>query len=856
LVEAGVVFKALGVSLDDTINAVRTTDSKFINILTEQYNSAATKDDAIRKICKELPESQDEKFVKTILETELFYHTGILTPEKASLHLGYILKQLFSVVNGCRKCDDKENLSNKRLDSTGELIAYLFRGLFKLFVKTVMGQIKARSNPDPLTIIKSINVITYGISSCFLTGNWTHQKSADYMRVGVSQVLSVQNYGARQSYLRRIMLPNGTKGKVQKARYLHASHFSFICPYETPEGDTVGLVTNLAVTTSVSVRIPSCEIEPIIRLLPGYSSNASNVQLILNGNIIGFVDDEVKFRKEFNECRKMGFVEKYVSYVFLYHINEVHISSDAGRLVRPLFLVFGLPQIIEKEGTFNELVEKGYIVFRDVWELEQAVVGIDENDLFKNKCDYVEICPAGTMMGIMASVIPFANHSQSPRNAYQASMGKQAIGIASQAYQYRYDTTLHVMDYPQKPITQSKMVNVLHFDEMSHGQMPIVAIMTCSGFNQEDSIILNKGSLDRGLFSVMTYKTIVEEGKKRGNSEYETIGFPNVEYRKSDINYSYLQPNGIIRRDKTILLKVSDAIIGKTFNKMTKQEDGTRSFKTIDSTVVIKSGEEGYLDDVIDAMNNEGLRIIKIRIRLHRYPEIGDKFASSTAQKGTCGMIFRQEDMPFDQNGLTPDLIINPHAIPSRMTINMLIEMCLNIYGCKVGKIQDATTFAHHNIEDELSEKLSELGLDSYSTTLYSGTTGIKYPSKIFMGPSFYQRLKHMVSDKIHARMSGPLDPLTHQPVPGRSRDGGLRFGEMERDAVLVHGSTSMLREYMFLQSDKYIIPVCKICGTIPHTQTYCQICKSEDVEMKYTPYATKLAYQELMGMGIKIKIT
>jgi DNA-directed RNA polymerase II subunit RPB2 len=489
-----------------------------------------------------------------------------------------------------------------------------------------------------------------------------------------------------------------------------------------------------------------------------------------------------------------------------------------------------------------------------VWELEQAVVAMSVEDLKKNRCDYLEICPAATMMGIMASVIPLANHSQSPRNAYQASMGKQAIGFPSEAFQQRYDTTLHVLDTPQKPITRSEMVNCLHFDEMSHGANPVVAIMTFQGFNQEDSVILNKSSIDRGLFTTTTYKTIVEEEKKRGNSDFESICLPKFQYRNRNYDYTHLNDAGLVWKKNTWLAR-GTVIIGKTTNKMIKKEDGSRGLETSDTSITIKHGEEGYLDSVLDTANSDGIRIIKVRIRIPRIPEIGDKFASSTAQKGTCGMIYAQEDLPYDKNGIVPDLIINPHAIPSRMTINMLIEMCFNLVGCKLGHTMDATTFQHNNIEQELETWMKKAGLDTYMSELYSGFTGEKYPHKIFMAPCFYQRLKHMVVDKIHSRVAGPLDTLTHQPVAGRSRDGGLRFGEMEKDCMLSHGSTRTLKSCLFDKSDAYTIPVCSHCGNVPRQRNYCSTCEAQDIVFRNMPYATKLLFQELQGMGISIKI-
>jgi DNA-directed RNA polymerase beta subunit len=860
LLPAGLVFKALGISEDDMKKMTRIDDQEILDMLVHQHRMEVTMEEAIESIANDIAdETKDCMYVRDILTKELFYHVGDLTPEKSAQHLGYIIKKLIDTVYNRRGLDDKDNLANKRVDGTSSLMAFLFQILFKQFIKTVSNQMESKKNPDPVAIIKDIKTITHVMNQAFMTGNWNTQKSSLFTRVGVSQVLSMQNYGAKMSHLRRIMLPVGKKGKIPSARQLHASHFSFICPYETPEGDTVGLVSNLALSAQISVHAcPKLTTEVVKGMVAFRDDMNGRVQVLVNGHIVGSCDKGLAFVKEFNKYRLSDIIDNSVSIVRLIDENEVHIWTDEGRLLRPLFALGPRNKILYREDrvdTWNECMRKGKIVFREVWELEQAVVAMTEEDLKKNRCDYLEICPASTMMAVMASVIPLSNHSQSPRNAYQASMGKQAIGIPSTAYQQRYDTTLHVLDTPQTPLTKNEMMNVLHFDEMSHGAVPIVAIMTYRGYNQEDSVILNKGSLDRGLFRTTTYKTISEEEKKRGSSAFESICLPKFQYRNRNYNYSHLNEDGLVWKKNTFLKK-GTVIIGRTTKKMIKKDDGTRVAEITDSSVVIKHGEEGYLDKVLNTLNSEGARVIKVRIRIPRIPEIGDKFASSTAQKGTCGMIFPEEDMPFNKDGVKPDLIINPHAIPSRMTINMLIEMCFNLVGCKLGVEMDATPFKHRNIEDELMDWAKRAGIETYATTMMDGATGEIIPSKIFMAPCFYQRLKHMVADKIHARVTGPLDTLTHQPVAGRSRDGGLRFGEMEKDCMLSHGSTRVLKECLFDKSDKYAIPVCMGCGNVPDKRDFCDGCQEGKIEMKDMPYATKLLYQELLGMGMNLKIT
>jgi len=864
LLPAGMVFKVLGISTQDMISYCRIKPcvhrGKIISTLIQQYDQIENITDAIDFIAAELnDEKKDATYVQTILTKELFYHLGNLTPVKAGKNLGYMIKKLVDTVYNGRALDDKDNLANKRLDGVNSLISFVFQGLFKQFIKTVTNQMKGKKNPDPITVLKSVNNITYGLNMVFLSGQWNTQKSSSFTRLAVSQVLASQNfnYGSKLSHLRRIESNVGKKGKNPNARQLHSSHFSFICPYETPEGDTVGIVCNLALSATITCESSPDELYLVISHFNNFQeADNGPVLILINGAIVGTAKDGLSFTQEFLDYRESDMIDKQVSIVWIKSENEIHLHCDDGRLIRPLFSVNAANkakyQTIDQ--TWDQHVSAGNIVFREVWELEYAVVAMSESDLTKHKCDYLEIYPAGTMMAVMASVIPLSNHSQSPRNAYQASMGKQAIGIPSEAFQHRYDTTLNVLNIPQQPLARNELIPVLHFNEMSHGANPVVAIMTYMGFNQEDSIILNKSSIDRGLFTVTTYKTIVEEEKKRGSSDFETICLPKIEYRNRNFDYSLLNEQGLVWKKSTYLTK-NTVIIGKTTNKMVKNEQGVRVLKTRDASIVIKQGEECYLDSVLDTMNNEGVRVVKVRVRIPKIPEIGDKFASSTAQKGTCGMIYGQHDMPYDKNGICPDLIINPHAIPSRMTINMLIEMCFNLVGCKLGLHLDVTSFKHENIEKELSEWAERASLSEYTTTLYSAFTGEKFPNKIFMAPCFYQRLKHMVVDKIHARVSGPLDTLTHQPVAGRTRDGGLRFGEMEKDCMLSHGSTRILKECLFDKSDKYTVPVCSSCGTVPNKRNYCDICQDDNIETKNMPYATKLFYQELTGMGIKLSI-
>ena len=387
---------------------------------------------------------------------------------------------------------------------------------------------------------------------------------------------------------------------------------------------------------------------------------------------------------------------------------------------------------------------------------------------------------------------------------------------------------------------------------MVSGITAIVAVATYSGFNQEDSILLNQAAIDRGLFRSFAYKTIVAEEKKRSANSYENIGIPPKEIRCKSYNYQKLDSSGIIYEGKKVL--AGDVIIGKIITKSQKSSGE----QCIDNSIVVKTGEEGIIDKVFITTTPDGYRLVKIKIRNLRIPEIGDKFASRHAQKGTCGMILRTEDMPFTEDGTVPDIIINPHAFPSRMTINYFLEALGSKSAIHKGIERDCTAFSESstNIINHLYKELGDLGFNSNGyETMSSGYTGEQLSAKIFVGPVYYQRLKHLVGDKIHARDYGNVQSLTRQPLEGRSRDGGLRFGEMERDCMISHGVSGFLKERLFDMSDSFAINLCDKCGQITTSTTECHVCQHDVVKPTAIPYACKLLFQELGAMGIKIAL-
>jgi len=439
---------------------------------------------------------------------------------------------------------------------------------------------------------------------------------------------------------------------------------------------------------------------------------------------------------------------------------------------------------------------------------------------------HMEIHPS-MILGVCASIIPFPDHNQvscftveiycilmlgqSPRNTYQSAMGKQAMGIYLTNYQLRMDTMANILYYPQKPLATTRSMEYLKFSELPAGQNAIVAILCYSGYNQEDSVIMNQSSIDRGLFRSLYYRAYTDTEKNVGMQKVETFEKPDrnetlrMKHGSSD-RYAKLDIDGLISPATNV--NGDDIIIGKTAPIPPESEElGQRSqlHQKRDVSTPLKSTEQGVVDQVMITTNGEGLKFVKIRVRSTRVPQIGDKFASRHGQKGTIGITYRQEDMPFTAEGITPDIIINPHAIPSRMTIGHLVECLLSKLSTLTGSEGDATPFTDLTVES-VSKLLREKGYQSRGLEeMYHGHTGRKLQAQVYFGPTYYQRLKHMVDDKIHARARGPLQILTRQPVEGRSRDGGLRFGEMERDCMISHGIAGFLKERMYGEFVSYI---------------------------------------------------
>ncbi len=556
-------------------------------------------------------------------------------------------------------------------------------------------------------------------------------------------------------------------------------------------------------------------------------------------------------------------------------VQEVQINSDHGRVRRPLIIVKdGRPLLKEnhlekiKKGElgWQDLIRQGVIEYLDAEEEENAYIALSLDQVTEEHT-HVEIEPS-TILGITASLIPFPEHNRSDRNVYEAGMAKQALGIYAANFRLRMDTRGHVLHYPQIPLVKTHAMKTIGFDDRPAGQNFVVALLSYGGYNMEDALIFNQASIDRGLGRSTFFRSYESEERKYPGGQEDRFEIPSEDARgyKNPKVYRHLAEDGIVEPEAEVDGNKGEVIIGRTspprFIEEYQDFDMPMQFeRRRETSVSMRFGETGVADLVVITETQEGNKLVKVKMRSLRIPEVGDKFASRHGQKGVIGYIAKQEDMPFSEDGIVPDLIINPHAIPSRMTIGQLLELLSGLLASEQGKPVYATAFEGIS-SDDLISSLKEHGLQPYGRrVMYDGRTGEKLEAEVFVGIAFYQKLHHLVNDKIHARARGPVQILTRQPTEGRAREGGLKFGEMERDCLIGHGSAIILKERLLDESDKSEILVCERCGFLAYynrnkDKMECPICRDEVNVSKITiSYAFKLLVQELMSLGIAPKI-
>ena len=873
-------------------------------------NTVITQQDALKYITsyvmytpinmdKETGSKKKMEFTNDILANDLFPHCN--TKQQKIYFLGYMTNKLLQAKFDWIKQDDRDSYSNKRIDLTGTLLNNLFRNYFNKLVKDMEKQIikeinngSWKSTEQYMNIINMTNIykiiksttIENGLKKALSTGDFGI-KHTNSNKVGVAQVLNRLTYVSSLSHMRRISTPTDKRGKLIPPRKLHNTSWGYLCPAETPEGQSVGVVKNLSYMAHITIASNS---EPIYNnVMPHIIDIATckpnelfgKVKIFINGCWVGVVINPVEIYNSLKQKKYQGIINIYTSIVFDYKNAEIRICNDAGRLTRPLLRVENNHLVLKKsvihrikngELVWNDLLinsklSESVIEYIDPEEQASILIAMKpshletqwirkENTTEIYKYTHCEIHPS-TIFGVLASCIPFPDHNQSPRNTYQCAQAKQAMGVYVTNYENRMDKTSYVLTYPGRPLVDTRIMDMIRINDIPSGFTVIVAIMTHTGYNQEDSLLFNKGSIDRGLFQATIYHTEKDEDKQKVNGDEEIRCKPDATKTKGMkfANYNKVNSKGVI--PENTLVENRDIIIAKITPIKENRNDPSKIIKYEDKSRIYRTDEEIYIDKNYIDRNGDGYNFAKIRVRAVRKPVIGDKFSSRSGQKGTIGNIIPEEDMPFTKDGVRPDIILNPHAIPSRMTIGQLKETILAKVLLSLGLYGDGTSFGELAV-DSICEQLLKNGYETNGNELlYNGLTGEQHECSIFTGPVFYQRLKHMVLDKQHSRSIGPMVNMTRQPAEGRSRDGGLRFGEMERDTTVAHGAARFTKERLFDVSDKYSVFACKKCGMIASYNDAkhihrCRTCENRtDFSYVEIPYACKLLFQELITMNI-----
>lgn len=808
---------------------------------------------------------------------------------------------------------------------------------------------------DQMNDILSARILSDGMRYAFK--NCWGMKNAPCVSNSIVQDLERKSYMGTMSHLRRVMTPLSDSAKVRAPHSLHASSWGMMCPCETPDGAKVGIRKNLSVMAHITSGVSS---SPIITFLKnrkefstcnekGISTFANYTTFFVNGRLFGFSTEAPLLVRVLRLAKRNGYLNIFTSISWNVETQCVYISTDSGRCCRPVFCVtnkrldfsaenldwdvcvygrdagtvfppkqksrYGEKNTYEtalyKIATMKISLEElelalqktaGCIEYIDVDESNESLIALKEADLTSNhqKFKYCEIHPS-LILGILASNIPFLQCNPAPRNQFSGAQGKQATGVYATNFLNRMDIQNKVLLYGQNPIVSSRMTSYIHTDKLPYGINAVVAIMSHSGYNQEDSIIINKSALDRGLFASVNYRTYTcEEEQSQFTNQKTHIGhadsFSSIVNKKDPLAYSFLDKStGIVKtqsldengKTQPVFVDESFALVSKYTDTNERDENGQKI--VTDNSLFMKRNEKGFIDAVFSSNRNE-MQFVKIRIRSNKRPELGDKFCSRHGQKGVIGMVFSQEDMPFTRTGVVPDIIINPHAIPSRMTIGQFIECVFGKACCFMGGIGNGTAFERPNI-DAIGEVLSKNGYNkSGDEVLYSGRTGKQIDVSVFIGPTYYQRLVHQVAGKMYSRDSdGPVNPLTKQPLGGRAVGGGIRIGEMERDAIISHGTSAFLRESIYTRSDgivngkESVLHICNSCGqpAIVNEKDKIQKCyncnptihthekKGQKVistirqwtntESGYTsvrvPHTFKLFMQEIKSMGIGTRL-
>ena len=920
-----IFMKALGIESDLEMVQLVGSEPEFVDYLAQSLNEPikhgiSTQLQALRYIGHKIrnkekgpsfntshrrPSSPEDE-ARDVLANVVFSHIPVdnFNFRAKAIYIGHIVRRVVMVATGKASMDDKDYYGNKRLELAGSLLSLLFEDLFKIFNKelkkaadNVLGK---RNKTQAFDIVRSIrtDTITQGFVSSISSGNWV-LKRFRMDRAGVTQVLSRLSYISALGMMTRVQSQFEKTRKVSGPRSLQPSQWGMLCPADTPEGEACGLVKNLALLAHITTDEDTTPIERLcrdlgvedVRLLTGNEINSMKAYLVfLNGIIIGAHTRPRYLVKMLRTMRRQGQAGEFVSLYLNQSQKAVHISTDGGRVCRPLIIVdekTAIPRLRQShiEGlvvgtiTIRDLLRQGVVEYIDVNEENNCLIAVTERDLENARKEglsnrkmaftHLEIDPL-TLLGVVAGLIPNPHHNQSPRNTYQSAMGKQAIGAIGLNEYVRMDGLIYTMIYPMKPMVKTRTIDLINFDQLPGGQNACIAVMAYSGYDIEDAVVLNKASIDRGFGRCMVLRKHQTSIRRYANGAQDrTCGAPDSsQFRDGDQDkrferYRALDNDGIClvgeKMDNGSIMVNKESPTDISTPVESSELAGRESLSQQEykySGLGYRSSAPAYVDKVLITSNENEQFLIKVMVRQVRRPEVGDKFASRHGQKGVCGLIVPQTDMPFNEFGHPPDLIMNPHGFPSRMTVGKLIELLVGKAGVYEGRQAYASAFGEEFGSTDTPAAASEIlirnGLNYMGKDiLYSGTSGEPLDAYIFSGPVFYQKLKHMVLDKMHARARGPRAVLTRQPTEGRSRDGGLRLGEMERDCLIAYGASNLIMERLMHSSDGFSANVCMKCGLLQY-QNWCQYCRSgEEVADIRIPYACKLLFQELQSMNV-----
>ncbi|CAH0393363.1 unnamed protein product [Bemisia tabaci] len=889
-----VVFKAMGFESDQLIVQMIGSEplimSRLLHSLVE-CEDVCTQLQALNFIGKKMrqkrffsagskPKSPVDD-ARDLLATTVLAHVPVenFNFKGKAMYLALMIRRVIQAQDDPEMLDDRDYYGNKRLELAGSLLALMFEDAFKRFnseLKTIADKIIPKIKAAQFDVVKHMrqDLITNQLTLAILTGNWTIRRFK-MERHGVTQVLSRLSYISALGMMTRVNSQFEKTRKVSGPRSLQPSQWGMLCPSDTPEGEACGLVKNLALMTHITTESEEGPLAQIahnigvesISLISGDEVYKPGVFIVfLNGNLLGITVNHERLVNILRMLRRCGRISEFVS-LYVHHRHHcVYISCDGGRLCRPYIIVEDGRPLVTSEHLneldqgirrFQDFLNDGLIEFLDVNEENNSMIALDEKNITISTT-HMEIA-SFTLLGVCAGLIPFPHHNQSPRNTYQCAMGKQAMGAVSYNQLNRIDTLLYNLVYPQTPMVKTRTIELINYDKLPAGQNATVAVMSYSGYDIEDAIIMNKASLDRGFGRCLVYRNAKCSLKHYPNQTFDRILGPlmDAETKKPPYKHEILDGDGIAAIGQQV--KERQILVNKSMPLLNVASPGTPQatlpeYKEV--PVSYRTSAPSYVEKVMVSSNHDDAFLIKLSLRQTRRPEVGDKFSSRHGQKGVVGLIVEQEDMPFNDQGICPDMIMNPHGFPSRMTVGKLIELLAGKAGLMTGTYKYGTAFGGAKVEDICDELMANgfnyLGKDVF----YSGITGEPLQAYIYSGPIYYQKLKHMVQDKMHARSRGPRVVLTRQPTEGRSKDGGLRLGEMERDCLISYGASMMLLERLMISSDVFDVDVCGSCGRLAYSG-WCHGCQSSaSVSHIKLPYSCKLLFQELQSMNIVPKLT